>query len=206
VILVVCATAAELRGFVPPDGVEVLVTGIGPIEAAIATARAISERGHSPERPFEAIVNVGIGGAFRGLAEIGETILVTNETFAELGLEDGGEPDLPSGLRLERCVEADADLVDRLAPAGLRAGGGLTVATVTTSDGRAARLAQRFGATVESMEGFAVLRAAKLAKIVAIEIRGISNYVGSRATSEWSFSRGTQTAVNALDRVLNAIR
>jgi futalosine hydrolase len=201
-ILVVCAAAAELRGFDPPDGVEVLVTGIGPVEAALATARAIAECGRIPGRRLDAIVNAGIGGAFRGRAEIGETVLVTHETLAELGLESGADHELPAGLRLTRHAEADRGLVSRLALIGLRAARGITVAGVTSSDARAADLARRFGAAVESMEGFSVLRAAAIAGIPAIELRGISNYVGCRATSEWNFARGAGAAVKALESAL----
>src|SRR6185436_274723 len=56
-VLVVAATGREL---VPVAGAQALVCGIGPIDAAISTARAIAE-----ERPAT-VLNVGIAGA-RGL-------------------------------------------------------------------------------------------------------------------------------------------
>jgi nucleoside phosphorylase len=40
------------------------------------------------------------------------------------------------------------------------------------------------------MEGFAVLRAAALAGVRAIEIRGISNRCGDRANGGWNFAAG----------------
>ena len=56
-ILVVAATHRELAG---ADGAAVLACGIGPVEAAAATARALAER--SPT----GVLHVGIAGA-RGL-------------------------------------------------------------------------------------------------------------------------------------------
>jgi nucleoside phosphorylase len=59
-VLVVAATERELVG---ADGAELLVCGVGPVEAAAATARALAE-----ETP-SAVLNVGIAGA-RGLERL----------------------------------------------------------------------------------------------------------------------------------------
>ena len=58
-VLVVAATAREL---VPVEGAETIVGGIGPIDAAVSTARALAE-----ERPA-AVLNVGIAGCPRARA------------------------------------------------------------------------------------------------------------------------------------------
>ncbi|HEX3458235.1 MAG TPA: hypothetical protein VHR97_09815, partial [Candidatus Baltobacteraceae bacterium] len=63
------------------------------------------------------------------------------------------------------------------------------------------------GAQVESMEGFAALRAAELAGIAAIELRGISNRCGGRESSGWNFEAGMiglQRALAALLEVCDA--
>ncbi|HEX8807183.1 MAG TPA: hypothetical protein VF741_09540, partial [Candidatus Aquilonibacter sp.] len=76
---------------------------------------------------------------------------------------------------------------------------GVTVSQVTATDATAEHLRRR-GAEIESMEGFAVLRAAQLAGVPAVEVRGISNIVGDRTQSEWNFDAG----IHGLRRVLNA--
>jgi nucleoside phosphorylase len=76
---------------------------------------------------------------------------------------------------------------------------------VTATDETASRLAGR-GAQVESMEGFAVLRAAERAGVRAIEVRGISNRCGARELSGWDFAAGAaglQLVVEALFNVLD---
>ena len=76
---------------------------------------------------------------------------------------------------------------------------------MTTTDATAARLRQRYDADLESMEGFAVLRAAADAGIPAVEVRGISNYVGDRARSEWDFAAGAGATVRALTALVTTL-
>jgi nucleoside phosphorylase len=55
------------------------------------------------------------------------------------------------------------------------------------------------------MEGFAVLRAAAQAGLPAIEIRGVANYVGDRATNGWDFAAGANAAVETTDALLDVL-
>jgi futalosine hydrolase len=203
VILVVCAVGAELRGFARA-GVEIVAVGVGPVEAAIGTARALAAR------PYALAINAGIAGAFAGAAAVGEAVAVSAERYLELGREDGTELALPGGLQLALTCASDAPLLARVRAAypndRLRFGSGITSATITTSDARARAVASRFGAATESMEGFAVLRAAAAAGVRALEIRGISNIVGDRATSGWDFRAGASAAVSALETVLDLVQ
>ncbi|MGD0053784.1 MAG: futalosine hydrolase, partial [Vulcanimicrobiaceae bacterium] len=177
-VLVVCAVARELAGLRARDGVDVVAVGVGPVEAALGTARALASR------RYRAAINAGIAGGFRDRCTVGDVVVCTREDYVELGLEDGSAFPLPDGAALERTVEADpgliAPFVGGIAPVIL--GRGVTSATVTSTDARAQLLAVRYRADVESMEGFAVLRAARDAGVPAIEIRGVSNVVGDRAT------------------------
>lgn len=199
-ILVVVAVAQELPGWKPRPHVEMLVTGVGPVEAASETSRALALA------PPRLVINAGIGGGFRGRAGVGDALAVAREHLAELGLEDGAPmPPLPGGVKLVDQVESDAGLVDTARRSGLRIGAGLTVAAVTTSPERASALSARFDADVESMEGFAVLRAAAAAGIPAIELRGISNLVGPRRESGWDFRQGARALEAALDGFLEAL-
>ncbi len=198
-ILVVCALHAELRGLAPRDDVEVFACGVGPVEAAASVARKLAGNGYS------AVLNAGIAGAFPGAARVGEALLVREEVLADLGLEGGGEFTLPEGARITDRVLADAGLLERCAGLGLRTARGLTVSAVTTTRATGERLARAYEPGVESMEGFAVLRASELAGVPALEIRGISNYVGDRAESAWDFRAGARATVNALEAVLDAL-
>jgi futalosine hydrolase len=210
VILVLCALPEELRYFQADDGVRVVATGVGPVEAAIVATREL--RG---DTRYAAVVNAGIAGAFRSNGathpsapqlRVGDAVLVTAESLADFGLEGDGPLTLPGGATLADRVDADAALVERCTVTGLPRAAGLTVAEVTATDATADRLQRRYGAATESMEGFAVLRAAALAGVPAVEVRGISNYVGDRATSAWDFAAGARATALALEAVLATLR
>lgn len=192
-ILFACAVARELASYARRPGVDTLVTGVGAVEAAAAVARALALR------RYALVVNAGIGGAFDGAARVGDGVVVSEDGF-ELDLEDGRPIALPDGDRVVDTVRSDPELVRRLTACGFAAVRGITVARVTASDATAARLARR-GAQVESMEGFAVLRACELAGVAAVGLRGISNRVGARERSGWDFAAG----IAGLTRVVEVL-
>jgi len=166
VILVVAATERELAG---ADGAATLACGIGPVEAAAVTARALAE-----QRPT-AVLHVGIAGA-RGI-EAGELVIGSEAIY-----EDAADGPLVPGR-----VQADA----RLLAAARRALPGAPVLPIGTS----AQVGGTKGCTVEAMEGFAVLRAAELAGVPALEVRAVSNEIDEPDRRRWRFD----TALAALD-------
>ncbi|MFP5257993.1 MAG: futalosine hydrolase, partial [Acidobacteriota bacterium] len=70
-------------------------------------------------------------------------------------------------------------------PEGVVAGPCLTVAGVSATPERAAALAGQYRALAESMEGFAVALAGAAAGLPGLELRAVSNRVGSRPPADW---------------------
>ena len=194
-ILVACAVGKELGSFRPRPHVEMLVTGVGPVEAAASLSRALAQSS------YDLLVCAGIAGAFDGAAGVGEGVVVSDEMM-ELDLETGERIALPQGAQVIDRAGSDLGLVDRLAELGYRSVRGITVPRVTATGETAARLAQ-YGVGVESMEGFAALRAAEIAGVRAIEVRGISNIVCAREASGWDFAAGAAGAEKVLDALLD---
>ena len=192
-ILLASAAEAELRFWQKREGVELLVTGVGPVEASCTLATALA-RGS-----YRLVINAGIAGVFNGAAQIGDGVVVADDTM-ELAQEGGAPLALPAGVELVETARSNGELVAQLRAKGFATLRGITVAHVTSSETTARRLAER-GAQVESMEGFAVLRAAERAGVPAIELRGISNRCGDRAASGWDFAAG----VAGLRRVVDAL-
>jgi futalosine hydrolase len=195
-ILIVCALASELDGFVCPAGAEIVTCGVGPVEAAAATAQALAGG------RYEAVVNAGIAGVFPGRGRVGDAFVVADETLADFGLEGGATLALPDGVTLVQHVRSASVLLEAAVRTSLGLVRGVTVSAITTTDPTALRLREAYGADVESMEGFAVLRAAERAGIPAIEVRGISNFVGDRARAQWDFRAGSRAAVVALSSLM----
>jgi futalosine hydrolase len=174
-ILVVGATERELA---PVDGARTLVCGIGPVEAAAATARALAEA-----RP-EAVLHVGIAGA-RGLPPL--TVVLGSEAL----YCDAAGPLVPARAR------PDASLLARLREA-------LPDAYVRPI-GTSARVGGAHGVDVEAMEGFAVLRACELAGVPALELRAVSNALGEADRRRWRLEEALAALRAAVPRVLERL-
>ena len=164
-ILVVAATARELA---PPGDWIGIICGVGPVEAAVATARAIAE--HQPQ----AIVHVGIAGArARCALPPGAIVVGASSHYCDLG-------DLPPEWAT-REVAPSSDLLESMRRAVPEA----TCRPIGTT----ARVGGTTEHDVEAMEGFAVLRAAQKARLPAIEVRAISNDIEESDRSRWHFAR-----------------
>jgi futalosine hydrolase len=194
VILLACAVEAELAFWRSRSGVDTLVMGVGPVEAASALARALARR------EYRLVVNAGLAGVFDGAARIGDGVAVVEDVI-ELDLETGAPIALPPGEMIVAKARSDRMLVDQLHGKGFASVRGVTVARVTSSEATAKRLARDLDAQVESMEGFAALRAAERAGVRAIELRGISNRCGARERSDWNFLAG----IAGLKRIVEAL-
>jgi futalosine hydrolase len=168
--------------------------GIGPVEAASALSTALARR------EYGLVVNVGLAGAFDGAARLGDGVVVIDDVM-EIDLETGAPIALPPGETIVAKVNSDPELAAQLHAKGFASLRGVTVARVTSSEETAKRLARDLDAQVESMEGFAALRAAQRAGVRAIELRGVSNRCGARASSNWDFAAG----VAGLRRIVDAL-
>ena len=173
-ILIVAATELELCG--RPG----LVCGVGPVEAAAATGRALAEK------PVDAVMHIGIAGARRdcGIA-VGEVVVGGEAWYEDLVTTRRLSPDRVNGD--ERLVAAACDEL------------GVTPVVIGTT-------ARVGGGTcvVEAMEGFAVLRAAQLAGVPAIEVRSVSNHVED-ARADWLINDALAALAQALPGLLASI-
>ena len=161
-ILVVAATARELA---VPDGWATCLCGVGPVEAAAGTAAAIA-------RVAPAIVlHVGIAGARRHRALPPATLVIGDSAhYSDLGVDARWAPN---------TIRADAALL-AIAQQTLPQ-------AITLPIGTSARIGGTSTTDVEAMEGFAVLRAAALAGVPALEVRAISNEIEEPDRSRWQF-------------------
>jgi futalosine hydrolase len=191
--LLTCAVDRELSWWEARTNVDVLVSGVGPVEAACAVANAVAMK------RYDLVVDAGIAGAIANSAGIGEGVAVIDDRL-ELTLEDGRALSLPPGSPFHDRAESDPRYTAMLQSLGFAALRGVTVCRVTSTDATARRLAEA-GFQIESMEGFAVLRACNRSGVPAVQIRGISNRVGERERSGWNFQAG----LDGLARIATAL-
>ena len=178
-ILVVAATEREL---VSVDGAETLCCGIGPVEAALVTARRLA--GSCPD----AILHVGIAGAVT--IEPPALVIGSESVYCDIA-------DLAATLpRVERAAPA-AELVEA-ARSALPAAHVLPIGTTAHVGG--GRVFE-----VEAMEGFGVLRAAELAGVPAVELRAVSNLVDWSDRSLWRIDDALAALGEAVAAVVQSI-
>jgi nucleoside phosphorylase len=176
-VLLVAATERELCGH--PG----LVCGVGPVEAAAASARALSHE------PPDAVVHVGVAGA-RGIPA-GTLVAGTESVYCDLAAE----------IPLVSRLEPDAALlaaVREAVPDALA----LPIGTSAAVNGPCGSEPQ--GIRVEGMEGFAVLRACALAGVPAVEVRAVSNELDEQDRSRWEIDLALASLDAALPQLLAA--
>ena len=71
--------------------------------------------------------------------------------------------------------------------------------------GTSARVGGTSDCEVEAMEGFAILRAAKLAGIPAVEVRAVSNRIDEPDRERWRFDDALAALEAALPRLISAL-
>ncbi|MFN8185579.1 MAG: hypothetical protein U0R69_00720 [Gaiellales bacterium] len=174
-LLVVAATDRELTG---AGRARTLACGIGPVESAVRTAAALAQA-----RPGR-LLHVGIAGARRG---------------GEVGLLDivvGSE-----------AVYCDSELATPLAadPELLRTVSGALPGVRVLPIGTSGRVGGARATPIEAMEGYAVLRAAGLAGVPAVEVRVVSNEIEEADRSRWLFDEAFARLEQATGVLVDAL-
>jgi futalosine hydrolase len=173
-VLLVAATDREL------DGRDGLVCGIGPVEAAAATARALALRS------YRAVLHLGVAG---GRGVVPGTVVIGSEAVY---------CDLDAAIPVVSRLETD----ERLVAAARRALPDAPVLPIGTS---AAVGSAPHDVAVEAMEGFGVLRACAIAGVPALEVRAISNEIGEDDRSLWRIGEAIEALSAATPALLEEL-
>lgn len=193
------------------------VTGVGPVNAALTLGRIMGEH-----FGVSGVLNLGIAGTFdTQRCPLGSAVLADREIWPEYGLRTAQGIDC-RGIAFPQWAPAEAepeaaleqavwDTVE-LSPEGdlkrlglnrpdARTGASLTVAGVTGTAGYASMLKGRYNALTENMEGFALALGCRQAGLPFVELRTVSNVVGSRAAEDWKVDEAF-VALGAVARAL----
>jgi len=169
-----------LRAVKPARGdVALAAVGVGTVDAAVGAATAIARA--KPRR----VIFVGTAGVYPSAARvhaIGTAALARELRLVSTATLRG---DAYHPAPLVATATTDAPL-----RAALARGDGVPTATVAcplaiTQTAALARRIAATGAALESLEAFAVARAAAAAGLPFAAVLGVSNVVGPRAHAEW---------------------
>ena len=175
--------------------VKVIVTGVGPVNAAHAVTVAALR--HQPTE----IMICGVGGSYpaSGL-QVGDVVCADMECYGDLGASSpNGFLDMKAlGFAVVSAPEPIYnDLPMQIVPLDARAKF-VTVSTCTGTDDMARSIATRTGGAVENMEGAAIAHVGHLLGIGVGEVRGISNLVTNRDTKSWRLKDAAAAAQEAV--------
>lgn len=183
-ILFVMAAEAEYGPFLR-SRFEPLMTGVGPVEAAIVLTRALAQLAQADELP-DLVVSLGSAGSAK--LEQTEVYQATSVSYRDmdaspLGFEKGRTPflDLPATIDLPLRIPG-------IPEASLSTGG--NVVSGQAYDGIAADMVD--------METFAILRACQAYELPLIGLRGISDGV-----EELQHISGWTEYLHVIDRKLS---
>ncbi|MBB3612147.1 5'-methylthioadenosine/S-adenosylhomocysteine nucleosidase [Rhizobium sp. BK602] len=173
-ILFVMAVEAEYGPFLR-SRFEPLMTGVGPVEAAIALTRAFAQLEAQNDLP-DIVVSLGSAGSAR--LDQTEVYQATSVSYRDmdaspLGFEKGRTPflDLPATIELPLRIPTVAE-------ASLSTGGNVISGMEAYG---------RIGADMVDMETYAVLRACQIYNRPLIGLRGISDgKVELQHVSDWT--------------------
>jgi len=218
VFLATAATDFEMEPFrraCPQAVCPTLVTGVGPVEAAVSLTAFLA----ATSLPLTGVVNFGVAGAYvagdgrRGAAVL-DICLAEREVLADLGICANEEvrPLRGTGFTMVDSFDLDADLLRQaqslLAAAAIPCLSGV-FATVSSASGTRRRgdlLAERHQALCENMEGAAVARACRHFGLPLLELRCISNLVEDRNLRNWQLRDACARCGEATALVVRGLR
>ena len=189
-ILLVVATKQEILKDKFKD-IDVLVTGVGMVNTTLNLTKQLSVE------TYDLVINMGIAGAFTDI-KIGEVVEVIQDSFSEIGFENGVEFEQFSdfGFNTNYSVESKTDLQKVK---------GITVNTVHGNEESIAKVVKRINPDIESMEGAAAFKVCEEFKTQCMQIRSISNKVEKRNKANWDIPLAIQNLNNEVAKIITEL-
>jgi futalosine hydrolase len=202
-ILLIAATEFEIPLFTHQENQQqdILITGVG----AAATLYHLQKR--LQQIDYDLVIQAGIAGTFNTDLNLGEVVLVGQDTFGDLGMEEKNTftPIFKSGFVDENEFPFENGWLknkhELLQQSSLKIVNAVTVNKVSDSILQKQQLINTFDPQVESMEGAAFHYVCLQEKIPFIQIRSTSNAVGERDKTKWKI----KDAINNLNTELSKL-
>ena len=205
-ILVIAATKTEIDPFMTDNkGFEILITGVGvPV-----TMYHLQKKLHQNKPGL--VIQAGIAGAFSSKINLGSTVLVKQDTFADIGME---ENEKFTGIFQSGFADKDAfpfndgwlinsnTIFTRSMLPAVKA---ITINKVSDSVLQKEQTILNFSPEIESMEGAAMHFVCMQENVPFIQIRSISNFVGERDKTKWKLKEAITNLNLELHKLVDTI-
>jgi futalosine hydrolase len=198
-ILLIAATQQEILPYLQTSHHhDVLITGVGIPSTIFRLTRQLAHH------HYDMVIQAGIAGAFdSSFAKPGHVVQVTRDAFGDLGaFENGQMIDLQQmELNFDPIWIQDGNIKTDLPEVK-----GITVQTVTNDRIILSALVSKWQADVETLEGAAAAYVCMQKQIPFVQIRAISNTVGSRDKSFWHTGDAISNLNNALASIVRKMQ
>ena len=181
--------------------VHVLITGVGLVNTTYTLSKYLSK--NKPDLAIQA----GIGGSFHPFYPPGSVVVVQEEVFGDLGVEENGAFKDVFDMNLadnifpfsgKMLVNTHTSLLKTIKLKPVR---GVSINEITTGKQRIQQMMRKYNVMVESMEGAAFHYVCLQEYIPFVQLRAVSNFVGERDKTQWQM----REAIENLNRELTAL-
>ena len=205
-ILLIAATEQEIQPFIATNAeTDVLISGVG----IPSTMYHLQKRMQQIDYDF--IIQAGIAGTYNKDIKPGQTVLVKEDSFGDLGMEEKENftPIFESALADKNefpftngwLVNTNG-IFNRSSLLSVKA---ITINKVSDSELQKQQLTKQFNADIESMEGAALHYVCLQENISFIQIRAVSNYVGERDKTKWKMKEAIDSLNAELSKLINQL-
>ncbi len=202
-LLIVAATQLEIEPFLKENiKADVLITGVGiPSTVFYLTKKLI-------EKNYDFAFQAGVAGTFDNCFNLEKVVLVKEDAFADLGIDENGKFTTLFETRFlgkNDFPYTDEFLINNnsfFEKNKLPVAKAVTVNKITDDPLQIKNIQQKFTAEIESMEGAAFHYVCLQQKINFLQIRGISNVVGERDKTKWQIKNAIENLNKELLKII----
>ena len=205
-ILVVAATQLEIASFIKTNNdIEVLISGVGiPSTVYHLTRKLLQEK-------YNLVIQAGIAGSFSKKIKTGDVVIVEQDVFGDIGVEENKSFKTIFQLGLGDKNEFPfkngwlINTSETLRKSGLKKARAVTVNKINDRKKQTMQLKKTFNAEIESMEGAAFHFVCLQQHIAFLQIRSISNKVGERDKTKWKMKDAIENLNIELQKIIDTI-
>ncbi len=203
-LLITAATKDEIALF-GDQGYDVLITGVG----VPFTQYHLQKRLQQVD--YDMIIQAGFAGAFTDELKLGETVVVKQDTFGDLGMEEAhgfhSIFETPFADK-DEFPFSDGWLVNTdewLNSTVYKKVNAITVNKVSDDELLKQQRIHTFRPAIETMEGAALHYVCLQEKVPFLQLRTISNYVGIRDKTQWKMKESVENLNAALNDIIKQV-
>jgi futalosine hydrolase len=213
-LLIVAASSIEIKPFLQylkkrkdEADIDVLITGIGLTSTTYSLTKQFAIK-----KP-DLVIQAGVAGCFDLSVELGEVLMVKQDTIADQSVVELKKLKTLFDLNLvphDQHPFKNGWLVNPfnkfLSLPGIKKVNGISVNQISTEAEMIKFYRKTFKPVTESMEGAALHYVCLMESIPFLQLRSISNYVGERKKKKWDMQDSIKNLNDALIRITNKIK